>query len=162
MRPALVMEKALASRFLRRFCWFLPSLDRFRRLCRSPHQLGQPDEVVGSGSQGEHPADAGEAAVTGLAKASGRLGPAKHLLNALAQLPTDRMAGMAVRSPVDGRAPVRCVLSDMRRHMVRTQIGDKLGHIIGLVGAKRDPMMAGSTHGAARFGKQEETASSIM
>jgi hypothetical protein len=42
--------------------------------------------------------DAGEATVTGLAKASSRLGSAKYLLNALAHPPTDRIARVAGRS----------------------------------------------------------------
>ena len=79
-------------------------------LRRGPHQLGQPDQVVGSGGQGEHPADTGEAAVTGLAKAGGALGPAKHLLNALTHPPADRVAGVAGRPPVmaDRRFAVFC------------------------------------------------------
>src|SRR5258708_2747157 len=43
-------------------------------------QLGQADEVVGSGRQCEHPADARAAAMTGLVKAGNGLAPAKHLL----------------------------------------------------------------------------------
>ena len=93
-----VVESSFPGRFWRGFCRFSPSRGRFRPWLRcGPHQLGQPDEVVGSGSQGENPTDAGDATVMGLAKAGGRLGPAKHLLNALAQPPTDRIAGMAGR-----------------------------------------------------------------
>ena len=63
--------------------WVQQCLDRFWAwLGRGLHQLGQPSQVVGSGSQIEHPADAGEAAVTGLTKAGGTLDPAKHLLSA--------------------------------------------------------------------------------
>src|ERR1700753_1223683 len=99
---ALVAARAL----LEEACaWILRGLrcrGRLRAWLRHhPHQLGQPDEVVGSGSQGEHPADAGEATVMGLAKASSRLGPAKHLLNALAHPPTDRIARVAGRSTID-------------------------------------------------------------
>ena len=68
-------------------------------LRHDPHQLGKPDEVVGSNSQREHPADAGKATVTGLAEAGGRLGPAKHFPNALAHPLTDRIAGMAGPEP---------------------------------------------------------------
>src|SRR5580693_4944039 len=103
--PSIVAKDALARSFLSRFCRFLPCPGRFRAwLGHDPHQLGQPDEVVGSGSQREYPADAGKAAVVGLAKAGGRLGPTKHLLNALAHPPTDRIAGMAGCSTVDCRS----------------------------------------------------------
>src|SRR5205814_5256199 len=81
---------------LRRFRRFLRGLGRFRAwLSHGSNQLGQSDEVVGSGRQREHPADTGNAAVTGFAEAGSRLGPAKHLLNALAHPPTDHIAGMA-------------------------------------------------------------------
>src|SRR6516225_1144117 len=72
------------------------------------------------------------------------LGPAEHLLNGLAHPPTDRIARVAGRSTVDCRPPVRRVLRDMRRHIVLAQIGDEAGHIIGLVGTERDPVIARS------------------
>ena len=46
-------------------------------------------------------------AVVGLAKVGGRFGPAKHLLNALTHPHTDRIAGMAGRSTIDGRSPIQ-------------------------------------------------------
>ena len=86
----------------------LPGPGRFQAWLRcSPHQLGQPNQVVGSGRQGEHPADTGEAAVTGLAQAGGALGPAKHLLDALADPPTDRIAGVAGRPLLLARTDAR-------------------------------------------------------
>src|SRR6516225_4468300 len=112
-------------------------------LRRGPHQFAQPDEILGSGRQREYPADTGQTAMTGLAETGDRLGPAEHLLNALAHPPTDRIARVAGRSTVDCRPPVRRVLRDMRRHIVLAQIGDEAGHIIGLVGTERDPVIAG-------------------
>src|SRR6516225_8731380 len=107
-------------------------------LRRGTYQLAQPDEIVGSDSQREYPADTGQTAVTGLAETGDRLGPAEHLLDALTH-PPDRIAGVAGRSTVDCRPPVRRVLRDMRRHIVLAQIGDEAGgHIIGLVGTERD------------------------
>ena len=97
-----------------------------------PPPAAQPDEIVGSGSQREYPADTGQTAVTGLAETGDRLGPAEHLLNTLTHAPTDRMARVAGRSTVDCRPPVRRVLRYMRRHIVLAQIGDEAGHIIGL------------------------------
>jgi hypothetical protein len=57
---------------------------------------------VGSGSEREHPADASEAAVTGLAKPGGLFGPAEDFRNPLAHPATDRIAGMAGRPSVNG------------------------------------------------------------
>jgi hypothetical protein len=68
----------------------------------------------------------------GLAKAGGTLGPAKHLLNAFAHPPTDRIARVASRPPVDCRSAVCGVLRHMRCHIVRAQIGDKPGDIKAL------------------------------
>src|SRR6516165_9592051 len=93
----------------------LPWPDRFRTcLGRDRHQLGQANEIVGSGSQREHPADTGQTTVMGLAKAGGALGPTKHLLNALAHPSTDYIAGVAGRPAVDRRAPIGGVLRHMR------------------------------------------------
>src|SRR6516164_222002 len=136
---------ACQSRSLRRFCWLLRWVGGLRAWLRcGPHQFAQPDEIVGSDSQREYPADTGQTAMTGLAETGDRLGPAEHLLNALAHPPTDRIAGVAGRSTVDCRPPVRRVLRDMRRHIVLAQIGDEAGHIIGLVGTERDPVIAWS------------------
>src|SRR5438270_2120155 len=72
-------------------------LGRFRGwLCPSPAELGQPERGCRQWRQPESPADASKAAVAGLAKAGGRLVPAKHLLNARALLPADRVAGIRV------------------------------------------------------------------
>ena len=54
----------------------------------------------------------------GLAEAGGRLGPAKHFLNAPAHPLTDRIAGMAGRPTVDCRSPIGGVLRHMRDHIV--------------------------------------------
>src|SRR6516225_551706 len=88
---------ACQSRSLRRFCWLLRWVGGLRAWLRcGPHQFAQPDEIVGSDSQREYPADTGQTAMTGLAETGDRLGPAEHLLNALAHPPTDRIAGVAL------------------------------------------------------------------
>src|SRR4029077_9332368 len=92
------------------FCGVWAELRAWLR--RGPHQFAQPDEIVGSGRQREYPADTGQTAMTGLAETGDRLGPAEHLLNALAHPPTDRIARVAGRSTVDCRPPVRRVLRD--------------------------------------------------
>jgi hypothetical protein len=67
-------------------------------------------------------------AVMGLRKAGGTFGPAKHLLNALAHPPIERIAGVPGRPPVDCRPPIGGVLRYVRPHVARAQIGDKLDH----------------------------------
>ncbi len=121
---AVVAENRSSGRLLHRFCRFLSGPGRFRAWLRHDrHQLGQPDQVVGCGRQREHPADASQATVMGLAKAGGRLGPAKHLLDALAHPPTDRITGVAGRPAVDRRPPVGGVLRHMRCHAAARQTG---------------------------------------
>ena len=128
---------------LRLFCWPLRCLGRLRAwLRRGRHQLGQPDQVVGRSREREHPTNAGKAAMMGLAKASDRLGPAKHLLDALAHPPADCIARVAGRPTVDSGAPVGGVLRHMRRHVTSPQIGDEPGDIVGLVGTERNSVVA--------------------
>jgi len=79
-----------------------------------PRQLRLLDEIVGGGSQSERPIDAGKTTVTSLAETGGRLCPTKHFLNALAHPPTDPIARMAGRPPIDGRSPIGGVLRDVR------------------------------------------------
>jgi hypothetical protein len=58
---------------------------RFRApVRRDRHQLGQPDQVVSRGRERKHPADVSKAAAMGVAEAGCHLGPAEHLLDALA------------------------------------------------------------------------------
>jgi len=45
---------------------------------------------------------------------------------------------------VDCRSPIGGVLRHMRCHIVRAQIGDKLGYVVGLISPERDPMIAGT------------------
>jgi hypothetical protein len=47
-------------------------------------------------------------------------------------------------STVDCRSPIGGVLRHMRCHIVRAQIGDKLGYVVGLISPERDPMIAGT------------------
>jgi hypothetical protein len=71
-----------------------------------------------------------------------RSGWPRRRKDGLAHPSTDRIAGVARRSAVDRRAPIGGVVCHMRRHVVLAQVGDKLGHIIGLVGPEHDPMIA--------------------
>lgn len=64
----------------------------------------QPDEVVGGGGEGEGPADALDATVSGLSQARGLLDPAEDLLDALSNDLADGVAGMPRGAVVDRRA----------------------------------------------------------
>src|ERR1700730_3565635 len=57
--------------------------------------------------------------------------------------PTDRITGVAGRPAIDCRSSIGGVLRHMRCHVVLPQIGDKPGHIVRLVGAECDPVIAG-------------------
>jgi hypothetical protein len=118
----------------------IPSAQRGHGYATGCQQLGQPNKAIGRGGQREHPADARAAAMTDLAKAGDGLAPAKHFLDAFAQPPTDRIAGMARRPRIDGRSPVGDVLCHMRRHLVLPQIADELADVAGLIiiGTQRD------------------------
>jgi hypothetical protein len=74
----------------------------------------QADEVVGGVCQGEHPIDAGQAAMTGFAQPRCRFGPPEGLLDALAQRLADGEAGVPGGAWVDRRAPVGRILRDVR------------------------------------------------
>ena len=88
-------------------------------------QLGQPDQVVGRGRQGELPADALHAAVPGAPLQGHLLDPAEPFLDPLADALADRVARMACRPAVDRRAAVAGVLGDVRRRVELLQAGDE-------------------------------------
>lgn len=82
------------------------------RLCRG-QQLGQADQVVSGGGQGEHPTDTGCSAMARLAQA-GSLDPAKDLFDPLADPQADGVAGVAGGPAVDRRAAVAGVPGNVR------------------------------------------------
>jgi hypothetical protein len=86
-----------------------------------PPPAWQPDKVVGGESQGEHPVDAGEATLMGLATAGGSFAPAKHFLNALAHPPTDSAAGVAPARSPGACSPWRTDARSRRRSAQRSQ-----------------------------------------
>src|SRR5260370_28290018 len=73
-------------------------------LRRSSQELRQPYQVVGGRGEGEHPADPPGAPVACLAQTSGRLHPAKHLLDPFARALAGRIARMARCAAIDRRA----------------------------------------------------------
>src|SRR5688572_4240750 len=101
-------------------------------------QLGQPHQIVGGGSEGKSPGDAITATEAGLLLTGDRLDPAECLLDALADTLTDGITALPGRSPVNGRAAAAGVLGNMRRHVHRAQLVDKVCRIVGFVSAKCD------------------------
>ena len=74
---------------------------------RRGDEFGQPDQVVGGGSQGEHPAGPVEPAMPGLGQPAGCLDLAEALLDALAQPQACGVARMPGGASVDpGLAPL--------------------------------------------------------
>src|ERR1700758_2228101 len=80
--------------------------------------------------------------MTGLAQSGRRLGPSEDLLDAFAPPAADGVTGMAGGTAVDRRAPVACVLSDMRGGVALAQCGYEPGGVVGFVGTHRDAAVA--------------------
>jgi hypothetical protein len=91
--------------------------------------------------------------MAGLAQAATGLDPAEPFLDPLADALADGIASMASGVSVNGRTAVGGVLRHMRRDLELAQIRDKTGHVIGLVGGKRDAMtgVAALEHAQGRF-----------
>src|SRR5690348_9245835 len=102
-------------------------------------QAAQAGQVVSGGREREAPADTSAATVLGLSQPARPLDPTKHLLDPLALVLADAIAGMAGRPPVYGRAPQLAGLGpvpirrDMRRDPAAAQFGDERGGVITLV-----------------------------
>jgi hypothetical protein len=130
----------------RRYCGLLRYLARVRAwLGYGPDELGPPDKVVGGGSEREH-RRRGRGRGEGLAKPGGPFGPAEDFLNPLSHPATDRIAGVAGRraSIADRRLVVFWATWGVT--LWARRVGDKPGHIVSLVGAEREPVIAGTGH----------------
>ena len=116
---------------------------------RRGDEFGQPDQVVGGGGRGEHPAHPVEPAMPGLGQPAGGLDPAEALLDALAQPLARGVTRMPGGAPVDpGLAPLAglahaAVDGDVGGDVAIAQRLDELGHVVGLVGAERNPPSVG-------------------
>src|SRR5215469_2962670 len=83
--------------------------------CGSRTQLGDSEQVVGSGNQLGMHLNSFPAAVAGFTQAPDGLHPAERFLHLLANALADRVAGMARGAAIDGRASrPRFILRDMR------------------------------------------------
>src|SRR5947209_339693 len=85
--------------------------------CRR-EQIPHPDQVIGSGREGEDPSNTENTTMSGLAQQGHRFEPAKHFLDALPFPHADLIAVMTPRAAIDG-APTRplLILRNMRRNV---------------------------------------------
>src|SRR5437762_4856941 len=93
-------------------------------------QFGQTNEVIGGHREGELPIDLEEPAMPHLAQAGHRLGPAEGLLDAFADAPRDRIAGMTGDAVIDRRAASIGVLCHMRGNRLVLQLHHEIGAVI--------------------------------
>src|ERR1700749_3148017 len=93
----------------------------------------RPHQIVGDRGEGEAPIHLRQAAQFGPAQAGDGLDPAERLLDPLADALALGVARMARGAPVDRRASAAGVAGDVRAHIDRTQLLDKIGGIKALV-----------------------------
>jgi hypothetical protein len=68
--------------------------------------MAKSDQIVDRRCKGEHPADPFEAAISGLARQTHRLDPAKDLFHPLALSLTDGVARVPSRATINGTGPI--------------------------------------------------------
>src|SRR5206468_180504 len=105
---------------------------------RGSDQVPHTHQIVGGRCPGKHPGDTLPAPMPYLAHQSYRLHPPKDFFHPFAFLLTERVAGMARGSLVDGAATVRIVLGHMRRGAARPHLLHPVLSVVVLVGAHRD------------------------
>ena len=128
--------------------------DALRAACKACKEKREP--VPG---KFVHPAHPVEPAMPGLGQPAGGHDPAEPLLDALAQPLAGGVARMPGGASVDpGLArlaglPDVAADGDMRGHGALPQRVHELGHVVGLVGAQRDPprFLAAPQHGQCRL-----------
>src|SRR5204863_6438779 len=103
--------------------------------CRGSDQVPQARQIVSCRCPGKHPSDTLSAPVPHLAHQSYRLHPPKDFFHPFAFLLTERVAGMARGSLVDGAAAVGVVLGHMRRGAARPHLLHPVRGVVVLVGA---------------------------
>src|SRR5438093_588842 len=111
---------------------------------RGSDQVPHTHQIVGGRCPGKHPGDTLPAPMPYLAHQSYRLHPPKDFFHPLAFLLTERVAGMARGSLVDGAAAVRIVLGHMRRGAARPHLLHPVRGVVVLVGAHRDAPRPGA------------------
>src|SRR5438093_349180 len=111
---------------------------------RGSDQVPHTHQIVGGRCPGKHPGDTLPAPVPHLAHQSYRLHPPKDFFHPFAFLLTERVAGMARGSLVDGAAAVRIVLGHMRRGAARPHLLHPVRGVVILVGAHRDAPRSGA------------------
>lgn len=112
------------------------------------------DEIVRSGSEGEHPTNPVLAAILGLPLSSSGFDPSENLFDQLALLLTVPVAGVPCRALIDADAAARCVLCHARQHHALPQTPYNSLRIVAFVRSKRDtfpPARQVRGHGQSRL-----------
>lgn len=86
--------------------------------------------VVGRRGEREGEADAWQATEASLALACRGFRPAEHLLDPFPDPEADSVAGMPRRPPVKCRTPAALLLSNVRRGITLTQLGNEVPGVI--------------------------------
>src|SRR3954449_9756352 len=105
-------------------------------------QARQAHQVVGHSRKAERQADPLPTSEAGSAQACDLLGPAKDLLDPLADALAQSIARMPGDAAINGRAAPGRVLRHVRGHVHRPKLVDEVLCIKGLVGPERDPVRA--------------------
>ena len=103
-------------------------------------QFRDTDEVVTDQIEQEVGGDSGEPPVLRLAHGAVLLPPTKNAFDHLAAGLRPGVAGVPCGSPVNGASPVRVVLCNMWRDVLRVQAVDVFLDVIGLIPACRNAM----------------------
>lgn len=100
-------------------------------------EFGDAKEVVGRADQVSSELGAPAATISTSPKTSHGLDPSEDLLDAPADPLADGVTKMTYGTAINGGPAVR-VLSDMRRDVGITAVGDEVGGIVAAVSSKRD------------------------
>src|SRR3954447_21233229 len=113
-------------------------------------QARQAHQVVGHSRKAERQTDPLPASEAGSAQAGNRLAPAKDLLDPLADLLAQSIAGVPGDAAINGGAAPGGLLRHVRGHVHRPKLVDEVLCIKGLAGPERDPVRStgpGLDHG---------------
>ena len=128
-------------------------------------QRHDPFDVERRAGQDEERVHGRETAQLDFPQSGNRVEPPKRPLDPGPRLLTDRVAGMARRTPIDRAPAASCiVLRDMRRYVDLAHLVDEVGGVIGLVGAdgalprwRKPPMVLSIVVAASRSAKPSAT-----
>ena len=114
-------------------------------------EVADPHQVVGGGSEGEHPTDPVNTSMPGLAQAADGLHPTEDLFHPFALDLTDGVTRMAGGAAVDGAVSFA---RDVRSDLISAQLTHQVLLVVTLIAAQRNSMPAGDLcrHREGRLG----------